>query len=151
MNANVKSIKRLSLNIALVFLCLVCVFSVAACNNSESGAGNSNTGNGNSDNIILTSTMERLESGLSAVRFDGNYYFDEFLDKGGANSDSAVVNFLVEKIGVGFLFAVIHLVAVRLPCQMEMAISLGVILIGIPVMRSLWKVIRQDSMHLSAR
>ncbi len=92
--------------IVLSFFCAAPCFT--ACNNTPSGDdGNTDTGNGNAGNdtvIETTTTVNRLESGLSAVRFDGDYYFGEFLLNGGASSDSAVVNFLSEKIGASFSF-----------------------------------------------
>lgn len=45
--------------------------------------------------------ITRLEEGLSAVRYDGDYWFDRFLEQGGASSDSDVVNFLSRQMGVG--------------------------------------------------
>ncbi len=89
--------------IVLSFICAVSCFT--ACNNTPSGDnGNTDTDNDNDTLIEATTTVNRLESGLSAVRFDGDYYFDEFLSNGGASSDSAVVNFLSEKIGASFSF-----------------------------------------------
>ncbi len=93
--------------IVLSFICAVSCFT--ACNNTPSGDnGNTDTGNENAGNdtvIETTTTVNRLESGLSAVRFDGDYYFDEFLGSGGASSDSAVVNFLSGKLGVKVAFS----------------------------------------------
>ena len=35
----------------------------------------------------VTAEMAELETGFSAVRYDGGYAFDRFLERGGANSD----------------------------------------------------------------
>lgn len=43
------------------------------------------------DAISLTGKIVELEPGLSAVRYDGNYGFDGFLEKGGASSGREVV------------------------------------------------------------
>ena len=44
-----------------------------------------------------------LEDGLSAVRYEGNYGFDEFLVQGGAASDQAVAEYLTSSISDGGL------------------------------------------------
>jgi predicted choloylglycine hydrolase len=51
--------------------------------------------------IGLTSEITRLENGLSAVQYDGDYGFDEFLLQGGASSDADVVSFLMNRINAG--------------------------------------------------
>lgn len=48
--------------------------------------------------IELTSQIQRLDGGLSAVKYEGDYGFDEFLANGGASSDSDVVRFLSQNI-----------------------------------------------------
>lgn len=52
--------------------------------------------------IINTATLSdepvKLENGLSAVQFEGNYSFDNFLKQGGAKSDKEVIQFLAENI-----------------------------------------------------
>lgn len=53
------------------------------------------------------SDILRLEDGFSAVEYEGDYGFDDFLAQGGASSDGEVVSFLAEKFlsgsGLGFL------------------------------------------------
>ena len=44
--------------------------------------------------ILLTSELVQLEGGLSAVKYEGDYGFDLFLQTGGAASDAEVVDFL---------------------------------------------------------
>ena len=41
--------------------------------------------------ITLSTEIEKLEEGLSAVRYQGDYGFDSFLEQGGAASDQEVV------------------------------------------------------------
>ena len=57
--------------------------------------------------ISLTSTVTELENGLSAVRFDGDDGFEDFLAAGGASSDGEVVTYLAEHLldglNLGFL------------------------------------------------
>ncbi len=52
-------------------------------------------------------SIRELEPGLSMVAFEGNDGFAEFLEQGGASSDSDVVSFLVDRLGddvLGLLF-----------------------------------------------
>ena len=59
------------------------------------------------DTISLGESIVELEPGLSAVRYDGDYGFDSFLEKGGAASDQEVVQYLAEnligELGLDFL------------------------------------------------
>ena len=45
-------------------------------------------------NTSIPSQITRLESGFSVVRYDGDYAFDLFLERGGADSDQGVLQFL---------------------------------------------------------
>lgn len=54
--------------------------------------------------VIPNSNIEELEVGLSAVSVEGDYRFDEFLQQGGANSDSGVVEFLYGNISDNSVF-----------------------------------------------
>lgn len=61
----------------------------------------------NSIRVTPTEEIEELENGLSVVRYEGNYGFDEFLDQGGADSDERVAEFLMESLsesGLSLLF-----------------------------------------------
>ena len=59
------------------------------------------------DAISLGESIVELEPGLSAIRYDGDYGFDSFLEKGGATSDQEVVQYLAEnlvgELGLDFL------------------------------------------------
>ena len=48
--------------------------------------------------VRIGATVEELESGFSAVRFEGEDGFDAFLSRGGAESDREVLQFLTETI-----------------------------------------------------
>lgn len=48
--------------------------------------------------INVTEHETELESGLSAVRYDGEYMFDTFLAEGGAKTDAELVSFLQNNI-----------------------------------------------------
>lgn len=101
--------KRIILLISLSIL----AFSVSGCDNSsntelseyiQNVGGNGVVGddyenmNKNSDIITLDEKVTELEKGLSAVKYEGDYGFDEFLKQGGAESDSDVVAFLSKNI-----------------------------------------------------
>ena len=55
------------------------------------------------DNTVVTVTTKitELENGFSAVRYDGDYGFDKYLEKGGASSDSEVIKFLTRNLLFG--------------------------------------------------
>lgn len=59
------------------------------------------------ETVAVTEDVMELESGLSAVRYEGDYGFTEFLEQGGAASDAEVAGFLVNHLadasGLGFL------------------------------------------------
>ena len=59
------------------------------------------------DAVSLKDSIVELEPGLSAVRYDGDYGFDSFLEKGGASSDREVAQYLAEtfigELGLDFL------------------------------------------------
>ena len=48
--------------------------------------------------IAITSEITKLERGFSAVRYDGDYSFDQFLEQGGAESDQDVLRFLTNTV-----------------------------------------------------
>lgn len=100
----------------MIFICLVFALSIVAsgCGENktndnivtENKANENNQSEYNAENvdderiedqsIIKTTTdIMKLEDGLSAVRFDGDYDFEEFLNQGGASSDWEVINFLI--------------------------------------------------------
>ncbi|MCH5264553.1 MAG: linear amide C-N hydrolase [Lachnospiraceae bacterium] len=53
------------------------------------------------DTIIPTSEIASLEDGLADVQYSGYYGFSEFLNQGGASSDSEVMEFLTEHLFSG--------------------------------------------------
>ena len=55
------------------------------------------------ETVVLGEQVIELEDGLSAVRYEGNYGFDEFLVQGGASSDQAVAEYLTSSISDGGL------------------------------------------------
>ena len=53
-------------------------------------------------NVITPDTeIRQLENGLSAVRYDGDDWFSQFLEQGGASSDSEVVGFITGQLQLG--------------------------------------------------
>lgn len=94
-----------------LFLMLTFIFPVAGCSqkeenedtkNKNSQQENSKTSQENADKndnyLTLTSEITKLTDGLSAVKYEGDYGFDEFLTQGGASSDTEVVSYLTENI-----------------------------------------------------
>lgn len=51
--------------------------------------------------LAWTEEITELEDGLSAVLYMGDYGFDEFLEQGGAASDSEVIHFLTSNVILG--------------------------------------------------
>ena len=96
--------KKYSMCFVLIFLMIImtgCVSNSGSeshndLSNDESGTANSPMDNDTdaNDHISLTSEIMPLESGFSAVRYDGDYAFDIFLEQGGADSDHGVLQFL---------------------------------------------------------
>lgn len=68
----------------------------------EGGAGREARAGQTADLIELTSDIIQLEAGLTAVRYEGDYGFDEFLSRGGASSDREVVEYLANNLLDGF-------------------------------------------------
>ena len=92
---------------------LLTILMLAGCNGLKSAKSNQNTkhidagedGKEDKDNKTLslidiepTEKMTELEDGLSAVRYEGDYGFDEFLSGGGASSDREVIQYLTENL-----------------------------------------------------
>ncbi len=69
---------------------------------SSSGESSSTNTNGQPKKpespIELTEQRKQLESGLSAVKYEGDYGFEEFLADGGASSDDDVVKLLSQRV-----------------------------------------------------
>lgn len=65
-------------------------------------------GNDNLTVIEPTVKITELESGLSTVRYDEDYGFDQFIDRGGASSDEELVSFISEQILSGKVSLVVN-------------------------------------------
>jgi hypothetical protein len=61
------------------------------------GCSRKNSAETNSE-VEVTTKETKLEDGLSAVRHNGDYGFDQFLENGGASSDGEVVQFLADNL-----------------------------------------------------
>lgn len=91
-----------------VFILLI--FLLAGCNEMQSAQSDQSTeymNVGEEDeeamnsaliDIVPTEKIAEVEEGLSAVRHEGNYGFEEFLSSGGASSDQEVIRFLTENL-----------------------------------------------------
>ena len=87
---------------SLLFLCCIISFLMIltgcggnpASGNAETESDAADSGDATEQFISVTSEITELESGFSAVRYDGDYAFDLFLEQGGAASDQDVLRFL---------------------------------------------------------
>lgn len=52
--------------------------------------------------IHAANTVQELEPGLYAIKYAGDYGFDDFLSRGGASSDEKVAEYLIEFLSGGF-------------------------------------------------
>ena len=52
--------------------------------------------------VKAANSIEKLEEGMYAMEFTGEYGFDEFLAEGGADSDSGVADYLTSFLSNGF-------------------------------------------------
>lgn len=87
----------------IVFITFVLVINVTACGNtfrtSEMGIKmNVDKESEDTDIITPTSKIVSLENGLATVQYSGDYGFNEFLNQGGASSDSEVMEFLTNHL-----------------------------------------------------
>jgi len=74
-------------------------FYVTQYDESEHQTGSANTAGPAPSNqgIAPTESVTELENGFSAVQFDGDYMFENFLQNGGASSDAELADFLQKK------------------------------------------------------
>lgn len=52
--------------------------------------------------VTAANTVRKVQDGLYAMEFKGDYGFDEFLERGGASSDEEVAKYLTEFLSKGF-------------------------------------------------
>ena len=99
--------KKLMILLAALFL----ITSFAGCSSKNEETQSANDGNygasstqgeEQTNDIVLSEEITELTGGLSAVRYTGDYGFDEFLSGGGASSDTEVVSFLMESGAADF-------------------------------------------------
>lgn len=92
--------------ITCLVLTLILVMGITGCRNvgedeqDATGTGDpadSKTTEAN-EAMALTEEIVLLEDGFSAVRYDGDYGFENFISRGGAASDSAVVEYLANNL-----------------------------------------------------
>lgn len=69
----------------------------------ESRRSAAETASGEDTAVLITpgTEIEQLEDGFSSVRYDGDYWFDYFLEQGGASDDSEVIDFLTGRLLLG--------------------------------------------------
>lgn len=67
--------------------------------NTENNSTAQTSPDAESSNLVSpTSEIVELEAGFSAVRYDGDYGFDDFLAQGGASSDGEVIQYLASNL-----------------------------------------------------
>ncbi len=79
--------------ISILFLFFIISTIIACSANQQQNIGEYNM---NTTNTI--SEIKLLESGLSTVQFKEDYYFDKYIEQGGASSDKEVIQFLKDNI-----------------------------------------------------
>lgn len=90
-----------------IYFALACLLlNFAGCGSTSNGDAdmeNANADRNDSaiDEVSLTTEIQELESGFSAVKYEGDYAFDLFLEQGGADSDQAVLRFLTDHLLTG--------------------------------------------------
>lgn len=85
----------LLLTAALIFVS--CGKTGAETDKNNTSVPNSNTESKAPENL-LSFKVTKLADGLSAVKYEGDCGFDEFLSNGGASSDAEVITYLTEKV-----------------------------------------------------
>ncbi len=92
---------------SLALLCaLFTIFALAGCSGTQSIQDSTDTENTETKakadmtfiDMVPSEKITELEEGLSAVRYEGDYGFDEFLSDGGASTDKEVIKFLTENL-----------------------------------------------------
>lgn len=94
---------------------LLAVGSITACGKStdvnqiskNTGSEQRESDSSSLTKIQLSDKVQKLDSGLSRIHFEGNDGFDEFLAQGGADSDSDVAEYLTSNLidsGISILF-----------------------------------------------
>ncbi len=94
-----RGMRCLSLFLGIAMLMSGCARAEDPVQNAENrGATPAPAGGERVNRITPTSEIQELEEGLSAVRYDGDSGFDEFLAQGGASSDREVVEYLANHL-----------------------------------------------------
>lgn len=90
---------------SLILLILMCLLMIISGCGNNSGLMNTDKENKTINNedvtdnfVSVTSEIVKLESGFSTVSYNGDYFFNLFLEQGGAESDQDVLRFLTENL-----------------------------------------------------
>ncbi len=94
--------KRMLLLFPLLMICILSGCQVRQNVPDSQGLESRETGERVKDmelsDMIPEEKITELEDGLSSVRYEGDYGFDEFLSRGGASTDGEVIRFLAENL-----------------------------------------------------
>lgn len=88
-----------------ILLTLVLIFVSCGKTDEQSGTNNTSVPSSNTESKAsetpISSDVTKLTDGLSAVKYEGDCGFDEFLSNGGASSDAEVITYLTKKVLLG--------------------------------------------------
>lgn len=88
--------------IILIIVLILIIVGIIFWNNYNSNNEMSYEQGDNGNMVIQVSNeITRIENGLSYVRYDGDYHFEDFINQGGASSDADVVRFLMNNLQLG--------------------------------------------------
>lgn len=93
-----KSVRYLLMLLAIAFIFVGCHKEKNQQNKNHSSVSGGIPTESDSPEIIPSSEVTKLTDGLSAVKYEGAYGFDEFLLQGGASSDAEVVSYLTTSV-----------------------------------------------------
>lgn len=86
----------------LIILVILLIFTGCGKENTVPNKNNTSVTGSNTESKApetpLSSKVVKLADGLSAVKYEGKYGFDEFLSQGGASSDAEVISYLTSNI-----------------------------------------------------
>ncbi len=93
-----KSVLCLLVLLAISFIFVSCGKANNPQNENHSSIPDSSNMKSEPSEISLSSEVAELTDGLSAVKYEGAYGFDEFLSQGGASTDAEVVSYLTTNV-----------------------------------------------------
>lgn len=94
--------KRKCILCSVLLLISALIFANCSKSSDQSDKKNTSVPNSNTESNVteksLSFKVTQLADGLSALKYEGDCGFDEFLSNGGASSDAEVITYLTEKV-----------------------------------------------------